>query len=157
MAPNGTKYLNDVPIIGPDFLISTGVLHVIDRILDVNRTDARPGFTSNHTTTEPTPAAVPSSSHVSSLSTAAKAGIGVGVGVGAIVAISLVVWWCMRRARSGTQSPAAEVKPIISGPVDAMGRPLRGKYEMSVVRSGGQEWEMDGVEPQRPRRLYEME
>lgn len=142
VAPNGTKYINDVPIIGPDFLTSTGAFHVIERPVDVNRTDARPDLSNNAMTMEqPNPAAVPSSSHVSSLSTAAKAGIGVGVGVGAIVAVSLAVC-CIsihNRQRTHMRSPTTEAKPTSNhhNASDERGDwPLRGNHEMSVARSG---------------------
>ncbi|KIW53707.1 hypothetical protein PV05_09253 [Exophiala xenobiotica] len=39
---NGSIYINAAKVIDPDYMITTGVLHLIDNAMDPNDTDARP-------------------------------------------------------------------------------------------------------------------
>ena len=101
---NGSIYVNAAKIVDPDYLLSNGVLHILDRywpfsslvlmslIIDVG--DHR-ALDPNNTSGPPSPtlssAPALSSSH-SGLSTGAKTGIGVGAGLGALAIISLA-WY----------------------------------------------------------------
>jgi hypothetical protein len=97
VAPNGTRYVNDAEIVDADYLISTGVFHVIKTAVDPRIPDAKPAFltarnsttTSNSLPTGQPTSSSPASSGSSGLSTGAKAGIGVGVALVVLAAIAI--------------------------------------------------------------------
>jgi hypothetical protein len=89
---NSTIYVNAAKIIGRDYLISTGVLHLIDQTMNPNDTSARPRPVS---TTD----LKPPSSSFASVSTGVKASIGAVVAIGAAAILGLL-WWCIRSHRS---------------------------------------------------------
>jgi hypothetical protein len=107
---NGSIYINATKVIDPDYIITTGVLHLIDKYeiwqltlyafrtdgysaMNPNDTDARPEVA--NITGSPTKSSPPSSS----LSTGAKAGIAVGAALGAIILFGLSVFFWMRGRR----------------------------------------------------------
>jgi hypothetical protein len=108
---NGSIYVNAAKVVDPDYLLSNGVLHILDRYLafsslvlmsliidvgdhsalDPNNTSGLPSPTlSSAPTSVSTPMAL-SPPH-SSLSTDAKAGIGIGAGLGGLAIIALA-WY----------------------------------------------------------------
>jgi len=95
---NGTIYINAVKIIDPDYLLNTGVMHLIETSLDPNNTSG-PQPPVNSTS------AVPPSSSTSGLSTGAKAGIGVGAAIGGLLLLSLAIFLFHRHKRH-RQRPA---------------------------------------------------
>jgi LPXTG-motif cell wall-anchored protein len=151
---NGTMYVNDAKILYTNYLISTGVVHVIEWTLDPNNTEARPDLTNSTSPTNSTTTPVPSSS---SLSTGAKAGIGVGVALGALLVIGLIFFFVRRRKRAnhpaGTGNTETEKKQL--GPVE-MPQPEKAKPHELYSPNSGQAWEMDGTDSQRGR-AHEME
>ncbi len=165
IAPNGTKYVNDVEILYTDYLISTGVVHVIEWTLDPNNTEARPDLVNSTTptnSTTPVPSASASasssaSSTSASLATGAKAGIGVGVALGALLVVGVMLFVFFRR-RKRTNRPAgmgnAETRKKQLGPVE-MPQPERKRSHELQAPGSGQEWEVDATESQRGR-VYEM-
>lgn len=101
--PNGSKYVNDVKVVDSDYLISTGVLHVLERSLNPNDTSARPQTNQTSPTTtanssaNQTGAPGPSSQGSGGLSAGAKAGIGVGAVVGGLAIVCLALWYLWHR------------------------------------------------------------
>ena len=96
VAPNGTRYVNDAPIVDSDYLISTGVFHVIETAVDPRIPDAKPSYlTAVNATATPNP----SSKGASGLSTGAKAGIGVGVTLGVLALLGAAVFFLLRKRR----------------------------------------------------------
>ena len=174
IAPNGTTYVNDVEILYTDYLISTGVVHVIERLLDPNRTEARPDLTNSTTSANSTITSVPSasasasSSSSSPLSTGAKAGIGIGVALGALLIIGLISFFFRRRKRAtrpsemSTETEKKQLGPVEmpqseerqSGPAELPQHEKTRSQELYAPGSG-QEWEIDGTESRRGR-VYEM-
>ena len=163
VAPNGTRYLNDAEIIYSDYLINTGVLHVLAHDLSPNETGARPDFSSETNSTLPTdaniaPTASVSSTLASSLSTAAKAGIGVGAGVGALL-VTGALYFCFRRSRS--QKPKTRTVCVEGKTQRASEMPHPDNFyshEMSEPTAGAQGG-IDEYVSQRARqaRVYEMQ
>ena len=93
MGMNGVIWVNDARITRSDLLVSNGVAHVIDRVLNANRPDARPhwrevmGIDLDHD--EPT-----------DLHHTAKMGIIIGVGIFTFVfCCTFIVLHCRHRAR----------------------------------------------------------
>lgn len=109
VAPNGTRYVNDAPIVASDYLISTGVFHVIETAVDPRFPDAKPYYltdvntTDVNATTTPNPSPTEQSSsapaETSRLSTGAKAGIGIGVALGVLSLLGATVFFLLRRRR----------------------------------------------------------
>ncbi|KAK5202785.1 hypothetical protein LTR96_011260 [Exophiala xenobiotica] len=89
---NGTIYVNAVKIIDPDYLLDTGVMHLIDTTLNPNDTSGRPPSLNSSS-------AVPPSSSTSSLSTGAKAGIGIGAAISGLLLLSLPIFLFRRHKR----------------------------------------------------------
>lgn len=108
---NGSIYVNAAKIVDPDYLLSNGVLHILDRYLafsslilmsliidvgrhralDPNNTSGPPSPTFSSTPTSASTPMALSSPH-SNLSTGAKAGIGIGAGLGGLAIIALA-WY----------------------------------------------------------------
>ena len=149
---NGSIYVNAAKIVDPDYLLSNGVLHVLDRYLafsslvlmsliidvgdhsalDPNNTSGPPSPTlSSAPTSVSTPVAL-SSPH-SSLSTGAKAGIGIGAGL-AIIALA----WYFIHIRKVVPMQRAEKR---EGP-SASKPPYGGKRLASELEGPGQVYEI---------------
>jgi hypothetical protein len=100
---NGEKYVNDVPVIHEDYLISTGVMHILERSLDPNDTEARPGGErGSMPSSTSSPSSSSSPSNGSALSGGAKAGIGIGVAIGALVILGMGFIWRIQRNEEKT-------------------------------------------------------
>jgi hypothetical protein len=153
MASNGTIYVNDVHLLYADYLLSNGVLHVIDHPLNPNDTSARPDFVSNNTTTTNTTITVSPTSTSTGLSIGAKVGIGVGVGLGALLVLGLVAWY-FPRSRQRKNAVAAPSRQGRSAKRAAVEMEQSQTHELQTSKTG-QSWEMDGQDTQRWR-VYEM-
>ena len=107
---NGSIYVNAAKVVDPDYLLSNGVMHILDRylafgslvlmslIIDVGDHSA---LDPNNTSGPPSPtlSSTPmtlSSPH-SSMSTGAKAGIGIGAGLGGLAIIALAWYFYIRK------------------------------------------------------------
>ncbi|KAK5463814.1 hypothetical protein LTR55_011788, partial [Exophiala xenobiotica] len=102
---NGTIYVNDVRIINPDFLMSKGVIHVIDTQINPNDTSARPELTSSSSTTPEVSS--------SGLSTGAKAGIGVGAALGALI-FTILAFFLIRSCKGTSRRKSREIAELDS-------------------------------------------
>ncbi|KAJ9609599.1 hypothetical protein H2200_005927 [Cladophialophora chaetospira] len=155
IAPNGTTYVNDAKVLYTDYLISTGVVHVIEWALNPNDTEARPDLSNSSTSTNSTTA--PSSSS-SSLSTGAKAGIGVGVALGALLAIGLLFFFLRRRKRTKRSTETGDARTTQNKQLALveMPQPEKPKSHEMYSPGSGQEWEMDTNESHIGR-VYEMQ
>lgn len=153
-ASNGTIYVNDVHLLYADYLLSNGVLHVIDHPLNPNDTSARPDFVSNNTTTTNTTITVSPTSTFTGLSTGAKVGIGVGVGLGALLVLGLLAWY-FPRSRQRKNAVAAPSRRGRSAKRAAVEMEQSQTHELQTSKTG-QSWEMDGQGTQRWR-VYEMQ
>ena len=152
---NGSIYVNAAKVVDPDYLLSNGVLHVLDRYLafsslvlmsliidvgdhsalDPNDTSGPPSPTlSSAPTSVSTPMAL-SSPH-SSLSTGAKAGIGIGAGLGGLAIIALA--WYFIRMRKVVPMQRAEKREGRS----ASKPPQGGKRLASELEGSGQVYEI---------------
>jgi hypothetical protein len=133
---NGSIYVNSAKVVDPDYLLSNGVLHILDRYLafgslilmsliidvgdhralDPNNTSGPPSPTlSSASISVKSPTAL-SSPH-SSLGTGATAGIGIGAGLGGLAVIALAWYFIhtrkvvpMRRAER-REGPSASKPP----------------------------------------------
>jgi hypothetical protein len=114
VAPNGTRYVNDAEIVDADYLISTGVFHVIKTAVDPRIPDAKPAFlpatnstaTSNSSTPGQSASSSPATSGSSGLSTGAKAGIGVGIALFVLAAIATGALLLRRRRETPKPKPS---------------------------------------------------
>ncbi|KAJ9493317.1 hypothetical protein LTR96_011399 [Exophiala xenobiotica] len=82
---SGTIYINAAKIIDPDYLLNTGVMHLIDTTLNPNDTSGRPP-PPNSTSVDS------SSSSTSGLGTGAKAGTGIGAAIGGLLLLFLAIF-----------------------------------------------------------------
>jgi hypothetical protein len=103
VAPNGTRYVNDAMIVDSDYLISTGVFHVIDTALDPRIEDAKPSYLN---ATDSSSTGQPASSSSGGLSSGAKAGIGVSVTIVVLAIIGIIAFFLLRRRRKPTGPPS---------------------------------------------------
>jgi hypothetical protein len=152
---NGSIYVNAAKIVDPDYLLSNGVLHVLDRYLafsslvlmsliidvgdhsalDPNNTSGPPSPTlSSAPTSVNTPMAL-SSPHPS-LSTGAKAGIGIGAGLGGLAVITLA--WYFTHIRKVVPMQLAEK----GGGQSASKPPYGGKRLASELEGPGRVYEI---------------
>jgi Fasciclin domain len=124
---NGSIYVNAAKIVDPDYLLSNGVLHILDRYLTFNSLvlmsliidvgDHR-GLDPYNTSGPPnsTLSGALSSPH-SNLSTGAEAGIGIGGGLGGLALIALAWYFIHIRKVDPIQqaekreSPSASKRP----------------------------------------------
>ncbi|KAJ9615038.1 hypothetical protein H2200_001112 [Cladophialophora chaetospira] len=178
VAPNGTRYVNDAPIVDSDYLIDTGVFHVIETALDPRIPNAKPNFltvANATTTTGPSPTGLPISSSSaaagkSGLTTGAKAGIGVGVTLGVLMLLGVGAFFLLRRRRQQTANVShAKGKPgwaeIHQLSDDKAPREMQGESSLHEIHSEGTSGlgEMEGSQGARSRRagergqLYEMQ
>ncbi|KAK5442736.1 hypothetical protein LTS15_010943 [Exophiala xenobiotica] len=129
---NGTIYVNDVRIINPDFLMSKGVIHVIDTQINPNDTSARPELTSSSSTTPEVSS--------SGLSTGAKAGIGVGAALGALI-FTLLAFFLIRNRKGTSQRKSGEIAELDSREKkDVTGvKELHGRERPVELSDSGQE------------------
>ncbi|KAK5194811.1 hypothetical protein LTR99_010761 [Exophiala xenobiotica] len=142
---NGSIYINAAKVIDPDYIITTGVLHLIDNAMNPNDTDARPEVA--NITGSPTKSSPPSSS----LSTGAKAGIAVGAALGALILFGLLIFFWMRRRRVPKKQQIHQLDSTEknAGPVELHGteshrselpeKPSDRPYEMDAGRPVGSE------------------
>jgi len=155
VAPNGTRYLNDAEIISSDYLINTGVIHVLAHTLDPNKTDTRPNLSAvTNSTIQPST----SSGSPSSLSTAAKAGIGIGVGVVVLLAIGALYFYFRRKRSQKPQSGIAGVQEKVHY-TSEMPHPDNSYSQEMDAPVGGIRRELDGRDSRRAEsaRVYEVE
>jgi hypothetical protein len=152
---NGSIYVNAAKIIDPDYLLSNGVLHILDRYLafsplilmsliidvghhralDLNNTSGPPSPTfSGAPTSASTPMAL-SSPH-SNLSTGAKAGIGIGAGLGGLAIIALAWYFIHIQKVVLMQQAEKREGPSASKP------PQCGKRLASELEGPGQVYEI---------------
>ncbi|KAK5332342.1 hypothetical protein LTR98_011525 [Exophiala xenobiotica] len=139
---NGTIYVNAVKIIDPDYLLDTGVMHLIDTTLNPNDTSARPPAL-NSTSADS------SSSSTSGLGTGAKAGIGIGAAIGGLLLLFLASFLFRRHKRqqqcatipqldSRDKDSASKVqgKGLQTCPTEVPGdQAFRGELESTTERS----------------------
>lgn len=116
---NGSIYVNAAKIVDPDYLLSNGVLHVLDRylafsslvlmslIIDVG--DHR-ALDPNNTSGPPSPTL--SSTPTSVSTTGAKTGIGIGAGLGGLAIIALA--WYFIHTRKVVPMQRAEEREGLS-------------------------------------------
>lgn len=161
VAPNGTKYLNDAEIIYSDYLMNTGVFHVLEHELSPNKTDARPALNTETHSATITPSASPlilSAPSHSSLSKGAKVGIGVGAGVGALLLIGMLYFCCCRSKSKTSQNgtPQGREKDQYALEMPHPDRQYSHEMEAPGTRS---RWELGGHESQRASlpRVFEMQ
>jgi hypothetical protein len=152
---NGSIYVNAAKVVDPDYLLSNGVLHILDRYLafsslvlmsliidvgdhsglDPNNTSGPPSPTlSSAPTSVSTPMAL-SSPH-SSLSTGAKAGIGIGASLGGLAVITLAWYFIHTRKVVPMQRAEKREGPSASKP------PQGGKRLASELEGPGQLYEI---------------
>jgi hypothetical protein len=161
VAPNGTRYVNDAEIVDPDYLISTGVFHVIKTAVDPRIPNAKPAFltatnsttTSNSSTTGQPASSSPTPSGSSGLSTGAKAGIGIGVALVVLAALAAGAFVLRRRRKTMTKPNPSELhgtetagwEKIHQLPGDSAPHEMYGhsKYEIYSEGTSGR-GEMDG-------------
>jgi hypothetical protein len=159
---NGYIYINAAKVIDPDYIITTGVLHLIDKYklwqltLYALRTDGYSAMNLNDIATRPevaniTGSPTKSSPPSSSLSTGAKAGISVGAALGAIILFGLSVFCWMRRRSvpKKQQIHRLDSTEKNAGPVELHGtdshrselseKPSDRPYEMDAGRPVGSE------------------
>jgi Fasciclin domain len=140
---NGSIYVNAAKVVDPDYLLSNGVLHVLDRylafsslvlmslIIDVGDHSV---LDPNNTSGPPSPTL--SSAPTSSLSTGAKVGIGIGAGLGGL-AITALAWYFVHiRKVVPMQRAEKRVCPSASKP------PQGGKRLASELEGPGQVYEI---------------
>jgi hypothetical protein len=120
---NGSIYVNAAKIIDPDYLLSNGVLHILDRylalsslilmslIIDVGDHRALDPY---NTSGPPSPTM--SSAPTSNLSTGAKTGIGIGAGLGGLAIISLAWFFIHIRKVVPMQQVEKRESPSASKP-----------------------------------------
>ncbi|KAH6678689.1 FAS1 domain-containing protein [Halenospora varia] len=118
---DGTKYINSAKIIASDYLISSGVMHVIDDILIPSNTTG-PVVTST-TTSVSTPSSTETTSNPSAtasqkLSAAACAGIGVGVGITLLSLVALGIILYIKRKRQALRSQGNRFDEQHNGPFE---------------------------------------
>ncbi|KAK5189077.1 hypothetical protein LTR92_010930 [Exophiala xenobiotica] len=135
-------YVNAVKIIDPDYLLDTGVMHLIDTTLNPDDTFGRPPQP-NSTSADS------SSSSTSSLSTGAKAGFGIGIAIGGLLVLFLAIFLLRRHKRhqqcaaipqldSREKGGAYEVqgKGLQTCPTEVPGdQAFRGELESTTERS----------------------
>ena len=123
---NGTTYVNDAKVIYSDYLISNGVMHVIEHDLNPDGTYIPPTGThsqaANGTPTSKSTSPTTSTTDSSLLTEGAKAGIGIGAAAGALILLGPLTWYLRRK------------------------KPKTVSREMHVP---GTEWEIDGKERSR--------
>jgi hypothetical protein len=140
---NGSIYVNAAKVVDPDYLLSNGVLHILDRylafsslvlmslIIDVGDHSV---LDPNNTSGPPSPTL--SSAPTSSLSTGAKAGIGIGAGLGGL-AITALAWYFIHiRKVVPMQRAEKRVYPSASKPAQG------GKRLASELEGPGQVYEI---------------
>ncbi|KAK5332242.1 hypothetical protein LTR98_011624 [Exophiala xenobiotica] len=139
---NGTIYVNTVKVIDPDYLLDTGVMHLIDTTLNPNDTSGRPPAL-NSTSVDS------SSSSTSGLGTGAKAGTGIGAAIGGLLLLFLASFLFRRHKRhqqcaaipqldSRDKDGAYEVqgKGLQTCPTEVPGdQAFRGELESTTERS----------------------
>ncbi|KAB5513470.1 hypothetical protein GE09DRAFT_629143 [Coniochaeta sp. 2T2.1] len=129
-------FLNDVKIIRRDFMISTGVVHLIDRTLDLNNTAARPEETSSGVDGG-SPTKI---EQTRGLTSGAKAGIGVGA-TAAVTCLVVGGYFARKRlsqkanGKGGTveinkPSPRFEMTDTSAVPTEIAGGPV---YELGEI------------------------
>ena len=132
---NDSTYINAAKVVDPDYLLSNGVLHILDRylafsslvlmsliidvgdhsLLDPNNTAGPPSPTLSSTPTSVSTPMAPSSPH-SSLSTDATAGIGIGAGLGGLAVIALACYFIHTRKVVPMQRAEQREGPSASKP-----------------------------------------
>jgi hypothetical protein len=161
VAPNGTKYLNDAEIVYSDYLMNTGVFHVLGHDLSPNKTDARPALsTETHSATitpSPSPLILSAPSH-SSLSKGAKVGIGVGAGVGALLLIGVLFFGCCCSKSKPSQNGTPRGRQKDQYALEMPHPDKQYSHEMGTPGTWSR-WELGGHESQRARlpRVFEMQ
>ena len=140
---NGSIYVNAAKVVDPNYLLSNGVLHILDRylafsslvlmslIIDVGDHSL---LDPNNTSGPPSPIAL-SSPH-SSLSTGVKAGIGIGASLGGLAIIALAWYFIHIRKVVPMQRAEKREGPSASKP------PQDGKRLASELEGPGQVYEM---------------
>lgn len=106
VAPNGTRYVNDAMIVDSDYLISTGVFHVIDTALDPRIEDARPSYLNASSNATATDSSSTGAGDAAGLSNGGKAGIGVSVTIIALAILGAIAFLLLRRRRKRTGPPS---------------------------------------------------
>ncbi|KAH8665208.1 hypothetical protein BGZ60DRAFT_432449 [Tricladium varicosporioides] len=101
---NGTKYINSAMITSPDYLISNGVVHIIDNFLVPGNTTGPvlPPSSSIASTSTITPATSPGTTK--NLSTASYIGIGIGGAAFVLISVAVVTFLMIRRHKAKTVS-----------------------------------------------------
>jgi hypothetical protein len=167
VAPNGTRYVNNAAIVDPDYLISTGVFHVIERALDPRIPDAKPAYlASGNATTTPgsTPTGLPVTSSTaagpSGLSSGAKAGIGIGVALSVLALLGAVFFLRRRKRQRAVQSPKSEkagFAEIHQLPNSPAAQEIHGGSSLYEIHSEGTSGrgEMEGLQDAQSRRAGE--
>lgn len=165
VAPNGTRYVNDAAIVDSDYLISTGVFHVIETAVDARIPDAKPLYLTNtNATTTPTGKPAATSSAVagkSGLSTGAKAGIGLGVALGVLALLGAAFFFLRRREQQDpVHSQAVEKQgwsEITQRPKASSPHEMQGVSSLHEIHSEGTSGrgEMEGLQDAGSRRAGE--